>query len=210
MESVQSSRDQDAIWAQSRGSKRTEASDLREHRPLMTPCFPRPSSPSPRSAASHLRLYPLTSSPSPAPPFHGPAALSASPSLPGFSVCPSTSLPCCRLQGSAPKRLISHVHPRDPLTLDSADLGGTVRRLEARGDAVGDVPSSQGPLFPAAAPIHRPPSFAGFGYPLPLLGFRLLAAPSRVPCPPALAPSPWLQAPLHALPCPLPPSPGSL
>ena len=72
-----------------------------------------------------------------------------------------------------------------------------------------DVPSSPGPLVPAAAPTHAPPSFAGFGYPLPHLGFRLLAAalprplppfpgsltlasgssplPSHIPCPPSLA-----------------------
>ena len=170
-----------------RGSKRTKASDRRERHQLMSPCFPRSLPPSPQVSRFSLESLPPNFLSLSSPTFPWPhRSLCLTLCVPGFSVCLSTSLPCSCLQGSAPKRLISHAHPRDPLTLDSADPGGTGRRFEARGDGVWDVPSSPGPLLPAAAPAHRPAIICWV----------------RVP-----TPSPWLQAPRHhppASPAPLP------
>lgn len=158
---------------QPHGSKETKANERRGHQQLMVPSFPKFLSPSPWvSAFSLLSLPPnFVSVFNPIfPQFHCSShplcARHSPPALPN----PCPALPCLAL---CPKSLTSQAHHQDPLTLDSADPGGTDRRSEARGEAVEDVSPSPGPSVSCCG-SH--PSFAGCWYPLPHLGFWLLTA----------------------------------
>lgn len=173
-----------------RGSKRTKASDRREHHQLMSPCFPRSLPPSPQVSRFSLESLPPNFLSLSSPTFPWPhRSLCLTLCVPGFSVCLSTSLPCSCLQGSVPKRLISHAHPWDPLTWILPTREALVGGSRPEEMVCGMSPPARALSFLLQLPPTAPPSFAGFGYPLPHLGFRLLAA---------------------TLPRPLPPFPGSL
>lgn len=191
MESVQSSGDKSVLSGpQARGSKRTKANDHGECRQLMTPAFPGLCLPLP--GQPFLTCVPPSSLPlasSPAfPRSHRslcltlpvPGSLSA---LPHPCPAPVTGHRLC-VQG-----LISPAPPRDPLTLDSADPGGSGRRSEARGDGVGDILCSPGPCLSCCS-SHPPPRHHLLGSGTHSLTLALGASPlpSLVPCPPSLAP----------------------